>query len=522
MIKKFLPIMLFVCITALTAFLRLWHLGGVPISPNWDEVAYGYNAYSILQTGKDEYGVSYPLILRSFNDYKPGLYVYAVIPSIMLFHLTPFAIRLPSAIFGILGVIGTFFLVRELLALQNQDRKRQTYVGLMTMLLMAISPWHIQFSHYAHEGNMALTFCIFGLLFFLKGLKHPVWFLVSTLFYGLSLYSYQSPRLFVPLFLLGLAFIFRKYLIKQRKRLLFPLLIGLLFLLPFFMLIVQNQSHQLVARFSMTSIFSQGKPQSLEDNSFIQLLYGYTSHFSPRWLFLTGDNDRHHAPSTGLLYLWEAPFLLIGLFRVLSSKTAFRSVVLLMLLVAPIPASLATEIPHAARTLYFLPGLPLLTALGIEKAIQWIRQYSIRKQLATAILIFSIIGFFLLQYLHLYFYQMNHEVSRNWQFGYEYAVSYAQEHRKDYKKIIIDNSLEQPYIFFLFYTRFDPKAYLAGGGTKNGENQAFDIFEFREVQWNKENHDGSNLYILSPQQEHGEALHTIRYFDNSEAFVMTE
>src|SRR6266852_41358 len=92
-------ILIFIIIIAAT--LRLWQLGSVPPSPDWDEAALGYNAYAILHTGKDEYGKFLPIVLRSFDDYKPALYAYLVIPSVQIFGLNLFAVRFPSAVFGV-------------------------------------------------------------------------------------------------------------------------------------------------------------------------------------------------------------------------------------------------------------------------------------------------------------------------------------------------------------------------------------------------------------------------------------
>src|SRR5258706_13054825 len=178
--KRIIYIAIFFGILGIAAFLRLWHLGGVPISPNWDEAALGYNAYAILHTGKDEYGVFLPFVLKSFGNYTPALYSYLAIPFIILFHLSAFSIRLPSAIMGIIAVAGTFFLAKELLSLASSNKERNTILSFLTMLLLAISPWHIQFSRIAYEANPALTFCILGFLFFLLGLKKPLWFILSA------------------------------------------------------------------------------------------------------------------------------------------------------------------------------------------------------------------------------------------------------------------------------------------------------------------------------------------------------
>src|SRR4030042_964584 len=91
-------------IILLAAFLRLNKLEGTPPSLTSDEASLGYNAYSILKTGKDEYGEFLPIIFKSFGDYKPGLYVYFAAPFIATFGLNEIAVRLPSAFAGVIAV----------------------------------------------------------------------------------------------------------------------------------------------------------------------------------------------------------------------------------------------------------------------------------------------------------------------------------------------------------------------------------------------------------------------------------
>src|SRR3972149_4200207 len=94
--------------------LRFYKLGQIPLTLDWDEVSNAYNAYSILKTGRDEYGNFLPLYNRSFDDYKPPLYMYLNIPTVAIFGLTPFAARLPSAFFGFLTVPAMYFLARKI------------------------------------------------------------------------------------------------------------------------------------------------------------------------------------------------------------------------------------------------------------------------------------------------------------------------------------------------------------------------------------------------------------------------
>src|SRR3990167_5608828 len=98
----------------LAATLRLYKLNSYPVSLSWDEVAIGYNAYSISQTGADEYAAKWPLLFKSFNDYKLPGYIYTDALFIKLFGLSEFMVRLPSAIFGIIAVVTIYFLAKKL------------------------------------------------------------------------------------------------------------------------------------------------------------------------------------------------------------------------------------------------------------------------------------------------------------------------------------------------------------------------------------------------------------------------
>src|SRR3989338_6504816 len=112
MIKKF---SIFAGIIFLAVFLRLYNLSNVPPSVSLDEVSIGYNAFSILKTGADEYGVNFPLLLRAYDNWRPALYVYLVIPFVKIFGLNVVSVRLPSVILSVLTVVATYFLVKELL-----------------------------------------------------------------------------------------------------------------------------------------------------------------------------------------------------------------------------------------------------------------------------------------------------------------------------------------------------------------------------------------------------------------------
>ncbi|OGH14290.1 MAG: hypothetical protein A2687_01540 [Candidatus Levybacteria bacterium RIFCSPHIGHO2_01_FULL_38_26] len=543
-------------IVCAASILRLWNLGVVPPSPDWDEVALGYNAYSIMQTGKDEYGEFLPVILRSFDDYKPALYAYFTIPFIALFDLTVFAVRLPSAIFGILTVVATYFLVKELFInpkseirnpkqiknSNNQNSKNSLEIRnlkfeipIVAAALLAISPWHIQFSRVAFESNMGLAFNVFGLLFFLKGLKKPFFILFSVLLFSLNLYVYQSEKVFVPLIVVCLIVIYKKKLLSlSKKYIAMGVLLGIFVVMP--MLIFSATGKNTLSRLEGVSFLSNSTEllkdtiekniRNTNNNDIIGLLFdnrrlvytktfisGYISHFDFNWLFLKGDfqNNRHHAPNMGLLYFFELPFLLIGIYILVFDKMFDRKTKLLLFswfFIAPIPASISGDVPHAVRTLNFLPTFQVFTAIGIIFAFQKIFsiQYSVfsfkHSRFLIVIFMFSFFTFNFIYYLNQYFVQQNYFYSYDWQYGYKELVEFLKPIQKNYEKVIVSNrgSLSQSHMFFLFYLKYDPSKYLSEGGSFSKEipeKKTFSNFEFREFNYYSEH--GKVLFVGTDQ-----------------------
>src|SRR3990167_5139387 len=198
--EKFLLIL----IIFLAFFLRFYKIGEIPPSLYWDEASLGYNAYSILKTAHDEHGQFLPVTnFAAFGDYKPPGYVYLTVPSIAIFGLDEFAIRFPSALFGVFTVILTYLLTKKLF--QNES------IAQLSALFLAISPWHLQLSRVAFEANAALFFSLFGIYSFIKfALGDRLWIVYSAASFLAALYTFTGQRLFVPLILILLVIQFRK------------------------------------------------------------------------------------------------------------------------------------------------------------------------------------------------------------------------------------------------------------------------------------------------------------------------
>ena len=207
--KKSKPVILVLVLILILAFrLRFYNLGSNPPSPYWEEAAIGYDAYSILKTGKDFHGNSWPLIaFESFGDYKPSFYFYATVPSIAIFGLNTFAVRFPSLFFGSLTILLIYLLVKQFF--------KNSTVALGSALFLAISPWHIQFSRAGFEANLGLFLVVLGAWLFLKGIKKKIWLFPAVLSWALSLYTYHANRIFIPLLGLAWGLYFLKKLIKR-------------------------------------------------------------------------------------------------------------------------------------------------------------------------------------------------------------------------------------------------------------------------------------------------------------------
>ncbi|MFZ2199767.1 MAG: glycosyltransferase family 39 protein, partial [Microgenomates group bacterium] len=179
-----------ILILVIAVFFRFFHLTSSPPGLNWDEVSIGYNAYSILRTGRDEWGQFMPISFKAFGEYKlPGM-IYASIPGIALFGTTDLGVRVTPAILGVLAVYLIYLLTKKLFGSEM--------VALVASALLAISPWAVHFSRVSFEAGLAMVFVLTS-IYFLPNL----W--LSMIFAVLGFYTYNSVRILLPLLFLAYA-----------------------------------------------------------------------------------------------------------------------------------------------------------------------------------------------------------------------------------------------------------------------------------------------------------------------------
>jgi len=483
-------------VVILAFFLRVFRITQAPPSLSWDEAAVGYNAYSIWKTGKDEFAQPLPFSFKSFGDYKSPLLIYLTVPFVGLLGLNEFAVRFPSAFFGTLTVLVIYLLTKELFKEKKELEigNWKLEIGLIAGFLLAISPWHLQFSRVAFEPNLALFFIVLGVWLFLKALKRPIFYLLSSISYLLSLYSYHSPKLFLPLFLLILTFIYRKQIFKKQNfgYLFLTLILGLILVFP---LLKTHLGGEAGARFTGTSIFYD-KEEKLRQFNF-QLVKdigrNYFVDYSPQFLFFGNEeNLRNKMKEIGLLYLIEAPFLLIGLYTLIKQrKEKWAKLLLTWLLLAPIPAMIGIEAPHSLRTLNMLPALIIVIAIAIGKFLGYIRRLGKKKMLFFCFL-FSVFCFLnIIYYLYTYHFRYPVYAAKDWQYGYKQMAQYVETKEDEVEKIIITTSYGQPYIFIQFFQKLEPMQLW---------QEKIDQYQFRDINWEQDK-NLKNVLIVATDDE---------------------
>lgn len=517
----------FILILLLAAFLRLYQLDKFPVSLNWDEISHSYNAYSILKTGKDQWGTKMPIFnFRAYGDYPTTLNMYLTIPWVKFLGLNAWSTRLPSAICGIVIVIFAYLITESLL--------KNKLISLSVMFLAAISPWTLFTSRAAFQSTVAQAFLLIGIYFlinFLFNQKRTLF--ASLIFFNLSMYGYHSSRIFVPLFLLVILIVY----FKPIKKNFFAFIIGILLMLPIFLNFFNPESR---ARSTWVSILNPSAINTINESRRLfngppflaRIIYNKVSYsvpilikntlnfFNPIPLFITGSRQyQFNVANHGLIYLICLPFFYYGLFiifqQVLKHKDQKYLFLLLWYLIGLVPAMITTGDFPTLRLFLIIPLPFIAISLALNKN---------KKILPYFIFLISCS---LIYYLYLYTTSYARNYSASWQAGYQEAVTYIKENYNQYEQIIFTKKYGEPHEFILFYWPYDPAKYQQMAQTDYHASwywvNAFDKFIFIndwEIKEKTKNLSRPTLIITSPNNFNPDAklLKTIYLKDKTPAF----
>jgi 4-amino-4-deoxy-L-arabinose transferase-like glycosyltransferase len=433
-------LLLFIFIAIIGFLLRSVALNWVPSGFFCDEASIGYNAYSILNTGKDEHGVSFPIFFQSFGDYRPPLVVYSTIPFVNLLGLNEVATRLPSALYGLITIIAMFFIGKEI------SPNKSSSFGLLTAFITSTMPWLIHYNRTGFEFTIYVTFFVITILLLLKTLRNKLFIMPAFIAAALTLYTYQPAKLLVPLLLLGFLFIYRKPYLSHKKDMISGLLVFFILSIP---LILSFFNEQGLARFNMVSVFSAHLSFA---ESVLRIFHNYFIQMSP-YYFMSGEPTfitRHFAGGLNLLLTTTLPFLLIGLIYTFSTikNSKVSQLLIYWLLIYPVAGAVTANAPFTSRSIIGAPLFAILISLGIIKTIRYLPLKRV-----TSIIIALLMAGNIFFFLEFYFvkYPLYSSDFWGWQYGARDIVKYFISNEQKYDQMIMAPEFNAPEIFFKFY-----------------------------------------------------------------------
>jgi 4-amino-4-deoxy-L-arabinose transferase-like glycosyltransferase len=416
-----------VLVIAAAAALRLPRLGRVPNGFIPDEALSAYDASSILETGRDQYGERLPLFPRSTARLS-CLYMYASVPSIAALGLTETAARLPAALAGIATVAALFALVREAYG---------PWAGLASALLLAISPWHVLITRTGFEWAMLPALATLTLLLLARG----AW-LLAGVSAGLALYSYAPGRMLAPILVLAFAVAGRRTLQSGWR--------------------AAAAGAAVMAAMAAPVAWSMAAGGGLQRLASIRDAEGgvgplaarYAAAFGPSFLTRAADGaELHRLRSVGLMYGFELPLIALGIVRVVRDRSAVGLPLLVWLLAAPLTVAVHKDSPDPILLSTSLPAPQGLAGIGLA----WILGLG-RWRIPAAVAATAVAAFAAARTAHDLYVRYPVESAPAWSYGARETVRRIESLRAPPDQVLVDGRWKLIYSLILFYMPYDARA----------------------------------------------------------------
>ncbi len=469
------PISVMVVIVILASVLRLYQLESAPRGALIDEASYGYIGYSLLQTGRDEHGNVWPLHFFAFGDQKLPAYAYILVPVIKIFGLNNFAVRLPSALAGIL-LVPVMYLISRRIGMSITQ-------GFISAMIVAVSPWTIILSRFGFESNIALLFFAIGIYTAIRTLqtRHAMWLVFTALFLALCWYAYIPYRIITMLFSVGFVLILSRMGLSWKNIILYSLtfLLCIMPLLPHtvgtFGSSRLNQARYIQTLGSTYAITERRAycQKSLPDpvcklfvnkySTFMsEGIVHYLQVFGPEFLFFAGEGDilTLSIAGYGVLYLPLILLYIAGIFSIRDkgkgvSHTRIFILVLLLTAISALPSALVGE-PQRVRLSAVVPGIVLLLASGYGLVERYLRQIRLHTALFLGVscaLIYCT-GAYVIDLLYVHYPRYMIEYSSHLRDASEYI------HTQLGNETVYYEELGENYpLYYAYYNKIDPTDY---------------------------------------------------------------
>lgn len=472
---------LLIAILLLASFLRLYKLQVNPPSLFGDELDLGYQAYSILKTGRDYQGNFMPIHFHSLAEWRTPLYLYSAVPTVAIWGISPLGTRVPAAIFGVLSVLAIYLLVRRLTKNEN--------IALISSAVMTFSPWSLQYSRAGFEATEMIFLLIMGIWLFLVSLEKPKWLWLSVFCLVLTPWVYSTAKLFTPILLLFLTVLYWKQIFSiSKKYLIFAVVAGVIVGLP---IAYSSLFGGGSARFNYISIFADPTTESSigssrelaarirgENGSGLtptftdKIIYNkftywgnnfiknYLSAYSTDFLFIKGDPNPRQSVGTGEFYRIEIIGLILGLIFFFSEKknsAKLKTLIAFLILSAPIPSAITVDGGnHATRLILLLPVFVFLISYGWVSLINMFKTKTKSVMVAVLVLLYAISIFF---YMNDYYTTYPWNSERWWHSGWGPAISEIKAIDSNYDRVFISMKGEPAWIFFAGWYQYPPSVW---------------------------------------------------------------
>lgn len=435
----------------LSAVVRLYNLVENPPGFFADEASYGYNAYTILHTGRDEFGARLPLFFKAFGEYKLPIYIYSQVPITALIGLSELSVRLTSAIYGTLTVAAIYLLVKSLFQRQGP--------ALACAAVLAISPWHIFYSR-TGLGEVIVWpfFFVLSLWLFMQGTRKPAYWLLAGAAFGLTVYAYRPAWVTLPPLLLLLTVLYFREAIQSWRFALAGVFLFAAIVAPLPMHLYSVDS-------------DRAQEQSILEldlgtwGTFERFTDHYGRHFDRTFLFETTTeiNMRHVVPGAEWVYVWQVPFMILGIAALLWKPTRPKIITLAVLAIYPLGTSLTQGSPSSSRSVLGAIAFTLVTGYGIATAasllssIRWQWRGAAVGAGAAGVLLAGTAAYAAVdfsQFLDTYHgsYRQAATGGWGWQWGAHDILARFEKDQDQYDELVMESgAFNAPDIFFRFY-----------------------------------------------------------------------
>jgi 4-amino-4-deoxy-L-arabinose transferase-like glycosyltransferase len=423
--------------------LRTLLFSKIPPGLNQDEAAAGYEAYSLLLTGKDKWGNIWPGYFIAWGAGQNVLYSYLLLPVIHFFGLNTLSVRSINLIFGILSIPLLYQFTK------NTISQKIAYIATF---LIAINPWHIMLSRWALESNLLPFFTLLGFYTIDKALdsntssRQRIFCLVP---WAIALYAYGIFYLTLPVLFFLIFKTYKEKILECRNQWIAAILIFSILISPIILFTLKN------VIFRRGLFFEKYLPFSVPLLTSTPLRN--INPISNLEFLLNGFQDNNiwnHIPGVPSFYMIAFPFLCIGLYLIRNQKNGSKhSKLFVSWLFSCLPLLFISSLNINRANSVFLPAM-VISVIGFEAILKQFKDIHYKKLFKTIIINWVLISslLFTINYFSLY----SEKAYDAFNYGLESALYTAKTKSLSSEKILITNEIKLPYVYVLFFNRYLP------------------------------------------------------------------